>query len=135
MQPRPSISASPSARRKNSTLQTVFAVIFGAFLGLTLLKFSNPPIMEQYVEAPKDGWEFVLGNPWPITWGYAILTLVTVVGLFVCRVPNRPAWLLALPAAWFGWQWLSSAWSVTPELSAATVRHFAAGLVCFYLGC
>src|SRR5262245_24104197 len=29
--------------------QKVFAVVFGAFLGLCLLKFGNPPIMEKWV--------------------------------------------------------------------------------------
>src|SRR5262245_26614429 len=125
MQPRLGIQTSSSTQRADSVLPRVFAAAFGAFLAITLLKFSNPPIMESYVEAPKDGWEFLLGNPWPIAWGYGLLALVTVFGLFVSRVPNRPAWLLALPAAWFGWQWLASAWSVTPELSAATVKHFA----------
>jgi hypothetical protein len=51
-------------------LPAVFAGLFGAFLGLTLAKFGNPPIMEKWVSAPTQFYEFVFGYPWPIAWAY-----------------------------------------------------------------
>src|SRR6266704_1726577 len=47
-----------------------FGAVFGAFLGLALLKFGNPPIMERFVTAPANVWEFVFNSPWPIAWAY-----------------------------------------------------------------
>lgn len=112
-----------------------FAVVFGAFLGLSLLKFGNPPIMEQWVSAPTNPYEFVLGYPWPIAWGYGLLGAVAVLGLFAARWnTGAPKWLLVLPLAWLIWQVAASAHSVRPELSQPTVAHFVACVVCFYLG-
>src|SRR5258707_8424182 len=93
----------PAAR--NRVISLVFAGLFGGFLGLSLLKFGNPPIMERWVTKPNGFYEFLLGYPWPITWAYGFLVLVAVVGLRVAR-PNRsaPAWLVCLPLLWLGWQ-------------------------------
>ena len=117
-------------------LPRVFAGLFGAFLGLSLLKFGNPPIMEKWVTLPENGYEFLLGYPWPMTWAFLLLAIVTIVGLFIPRTKSTvPRWLLALPLIWFGWQLLSALQTVDSELTKSTVRHFAACLVCFYLGC
>ncbi len=68
---------------------TLFAGLFGASLGLCLLKFGNPPITEKYVVAPATFWEFLLGYPWPIAWAYRLLGLVTVIGLIVALRGNH----------------------------------------------
>ena len=68
-----------------SLLPRIFAGLFGAFLGLCLLKFGNPPITEKWVTAPEGFWEFLLGYPWPIAWAYGLLALVGVVGMAVVR--------------------------------------------------
>jgi O-antigen ligase len=116
-------------------IASIFAGVFGAFLGLTLLKFGNPPIMEKYVSAPTDGYEFLIGYPWPIGWGYRLLILVAILGVFVARRGPR-VWrgILALPLIWLGWQCLAAIQSVDAQLSGLTVRHFAACVACFYLG-
>src|SRR5437867_6211354 len=62
-----------------------FAALFGAFLGLALLKFGNPPIMEKWVSAPADIYEFLLGYPWPISWAYGLFILVALIGLLIAR--------------------------------------------------
>ena len=71
------------AARGDGVWPTIFAGLFGALLGLCLLKFGNPPITEKYVAAPANFWEFLLGYPWPIAWAYRLLALVAVAGLAV----------------------------------------------------
>ena len=116
-------------------LERLFAASFGVFLGLALLKFGNPPIMEKYVAAPTNSWEFVLNTPWPISWAYLLLALITVLGLLVTRWDTRvPRWLIVLPLLWVGWQAMAGAHSVSPPLSRLTLQHFVACVLCFYLG-
>ncbi len=106
----------------------------GAFLGLALLKFCNPPIMEKLVEPPGELAEWLL-SAWPVQVGYWLLALVVVVGLFSVQFRvSVPKWLLVLPVLWLGWQLLSATQSVEPELTRATLKHFTACVVCFYLG-
>lgn len=116
-------------------LPSIFAALFGAFLGLTLLKFGNPPITEKWVVAPDGFWGFVFGYPWPISWAYGMLVLVGVAGIAVARWNSAaPRWLIALPLVWLAWQFIAGARSVDPELTKPTVKHFAACALCFYLG-
>ena len=114
----------------------VLPALFGAFLGLSLLKFGNPPITEKWVNVPTNIYEFLLGYPWPISWAMGLLILLCVVGLFVANWKVfAPRWLLALPLIWLGWQLVSATQTVDAELTKATVKHFAACVACFYLGC
>jgi len=116
-------------------VQRLFVLFFGAFLGLTLLKFGNPPIMESFVTAPKDPYEFVLASPWPITWAYGLLSIVAILGVAVAnRGLKISRWLVALPIAWLVWEFLASFWSVNPELTKPTLAHFLGCVACFYLG-
>ena len=116
-------------------LPSIFAGLFGAFLGLTLLKFGNPPITEKWVSTPAGFWEFVFGYPWPIGWAYGLLVLVGVAGIAVARWNSAaPRWLIALPLVWLVWQFIAGARSVEPELTNPTLKHFAACVLCFYLG-
>jgi O-antigen ligase len=116
-------------------LPSVFAALFGGFLGLTLLKFGNPPIMEKWVMAPTQFYEFAFGCPWPIVWGYWMLGLVGVVGVVVAWWrPTAPRWLIALPLVWLLWEFLAGTQSVHAGLTAPTLKHFAACVLCFYLG-
>src|SRR5438874_2867541 len=83
----------------------VFPALFGGFLGLSLLKFGNPPIMEKWVDAPGNIYEFLVGFPWPMVWAYRLLVLVGIAGLLIARPkPRAKWWLAALPIAWFVWQ-------------------------------
>lgn len=121
--------------KKGELSQRVFAGLFGGFLALALLKFGNPPIMEKFVEPPTNGYEFVLGFPWPISWAYALLFVVVVTGLLVGRwQTSLPKWLLVLPLAWLMWQFIAASRSVDPTLSTWTCKHFTACVLCFYLG-
>jgi hypothetical protein len=112
-----------------------FAALFGAFLGLALLKFGNPPIMEKWVNTPTGFYEFLLGYPWPIAWGYWLLVFLTLLGLAVARWESTaPRWLVAIPLLWLGWQAIATSRSVDTSLSVPTLEHFCACVVCFYLG-
>ena len=114
----------------------IFAALLGVFLGLSLLKFGNPVIMEKWVTKPGDFYEFFLGYPWPINWAYGILAATCLVGLFCFRpaVGAVPRWLIVLPIAWLVWEFFSGTQSLEPRLSHQTVKHFAACVACFYLG-
>lgn len=132
MTPAPKPAAATPGR---GVLPGVFAGFFGGFLGLALLKFANVPIMEKWVTPPEDIYEFVVGCPWPIGWAYRLLAVAAVLGLLVARwKPCRPAWLLPLPLIWLVWQFAAAAQSVDVQLSNPTLNHFAACVVCFYLG-
>jgi len=138
--PRPSAQGTqlvrnPSNRDAKDRLRQIFAGTFGAFLGLSLLKFGNPPIMEKWVTTPANIYEFIYAYPWPIGWAWWLLGLVAVIGLFSARwKPGTPQWLLALPLIWFGWQCVAATQTVDAELTKATLKHFAACVLCFYLG-
>ncbi len=127
-------SPKPPAPRPNP-LPSIFAGVFGAFIGITLMKFGNPPIMEKWVNAPANIFEFLVVSPWPLRWAYGCLAITALLGLAVVRLkPRPPAWLLLLPLVWFVWQIAAEITSVNPELTALTLWHFGACLVCFYLG-
>lgn len=112
----------------------VFAGLVGAWLGLSLLKFGNPIILDRLVEPPREFWEFVF-NSWPVAWGYAMLAVLLAASAPVVRFKAKvPFWVLALPLIWFGWQLLSATGTVDARLTKATVAHFTVCLVCFYLG-
>ena len=128
-------SAHPAGTKANERLPLIFAGLFGGFLGLTLLKFGNPPIMERWVSVPTQVYEFVFGYPWPITWAYWMLALLGVVGVAVARWRSTvPRWLIALPLVWLAWEFLAGTQSVDAGLTAQVLKHFGACVLCFYLG-
>ena len=115
-------------------LLRLFAVLLGIFLGLTLLKFPNPPIFADAVTPPTDIYQFVLTS-WPTLWAYGLLGVLTVLGLVMAKWnAGAPRWLVALPLAWLIWQLAASLLSVDVRLSYQTVAHLFACTVCFYLG-
>ena len=119
----------------------LFPILLGAFFGVALLKFGNPPIMERWVGPPANIYEFLLGTPWPIAWAYWMLAFLTVSGLWLGLSqpsprprPRVPSWLLFLPAIWLLWQAVATVQSLDGGLSWPTFRHFVACVACFYLG-
>ena len=112
----------------------VFPLCFGVFLGLALLKFCNPPVMERFVVVPANGYEWAI-SAWPTSIGYWLLAVVVIGGVFAARFQIRaPRWLIALPLIWLVWQFISATQSVDGELARATLKHFIACVACFYLG-
>jgi O-antigen ligase len=131
MKPKPQLLGAPH----KELWPSIFAGLFGAVLGLALLKFGNPPITEKWVTAPTNFWEFLLGYPWPIAWVYWLMVPVVVAGLAVARWRLAgPRWLVALPLVWLVWQVIAGTRSVSPELTSPTLKHFVACVLCFYLG-
>ena len=111
-----------------------WAGALGGFLGLALLKFGNPVILDRKIVAPKEGIEFIL-LAWPVAWGYGLLAVVALLSIPIWRWRNHaPKWALALPLVWLAWQGLSAIGSVDFPLSKLTLLHFASCAVCFYLG-
>jgi hypothetical protein len=131
----PQAASRESSGARDGALQKVFAVFFGAFLGLSLLKFGNPPIMEHWVEMPQGLIEFIFQYPWPIGWAYGLLVVVAITGAVTGRWNAAvPKWLVLLPLAWFIWEFIAGVPSVDWGLTKATLVHFAACVGCFYLG-
>ena len=114
--------------------EVVFSGGVGLWLALALIKFGNPVILEQQIQAPASREEFLV-YPWPIAWGYALLVFVALVCLkfWRWRAPV-PRWLLIVPLVWLGWQFVSATQTVDRSLTTATVKHFASCVATFYIG-
>jgi O-antigen ligase len=122
------------ANLKSEWLEQVFAVLFGSLLGLALLKFVNPSVLEKLVSWPTNDYEWLI-NPWPVVIGYWLLAGVALLGIFaVRRAVSAPRWLVALPLVWLGWQLLAAMHTVDADLTRSTLKHFGACVVCYYLG-
>ena len=112
----------------------IFALAFGGFLGLALLKFPNPPVVDHLIDAPSNGWEWAL-MAWPVRFAYPLLGLLVLAGLALMRWPVNVAKLAAgLPLAWLLWVGLSTPQSIDAAISGITVVHFILCVICFYLG-
>lgn len=114
--------------------------MFGAFVGLAVLKFSTPPIISaspmvaDLVAPPANVYEWLLGQ-WPPEIGYWLVGGLALIGSAIARWQTTvPRWLIALPTAWLGWQCVAATQTVDAELTRATLKHFTAGVACFYLG-
>jgi len=49
-------------------------------LGLSLIKFGNPVVLDKFVDPPTDGYEWIF-DPWPGAVGYWLLAGIVLVGL------------------------------------------------------
>jgi len=130
----PEVHDSGNPRESDGTL---FAGLFGLFLGLGLLKFGNPILLDHLVETPKsiDEWRVFA---WPVRFGYLGLGCVTLAGLVTLGIRRSrtpaPLWLLGLLVTWLLWQGIATLLSGEPALSRPVLAHFVACVVCFGLG-
>lgn len=122
---------------KKLTATRIYALVFGAFLGLCIWKFGNPAILDHKIEAPKtpaELWDFA----WPIHWANLFLLGLTVVGaiLFFQRPGNfrLPKWLWCSPLIWLGWQFASATQTVDTTLTTVTLWQFCGCVACYFLG-
>lgn len=123
------MSASPAP-----TLSRGFALSVGLLLGLSLLKFGNPVVLNHLVKPPDTFLEWVF-QAWPTTWFVPCLIGVAVMGLTVARWKwPSPQWLLALPLVWLGWQFVAATQTVDPKLTQLTLVHFVSIIAIFFLG-
>lgn len=126
-----------NAPRHGPAGRNVYALAFGLFLGLAIVKFGNPVILDQTIGSPaslSEAWT----DPWPPHWGNWLLALLALAGVWLAVTAKLrwPAgrWLWVLPAVWFGWQLISATHTVDRVLTATTLRHFAGCLACYFLG-
>ena len=119
--------------RDGAGLET-FSALFGALLGLALLKFGNPVVMQKFITGPEGLYDWLISQ-WPLVIGYWLLLPVAVIGLLVARWEiNAPKWLLLLPLIWLGWQFVSATRAIDLQLSRGALLQFGSCVTCFYLG-
>ena len=108
--------------------------MFGALLGLSLLKFGNAVVLEEHIPIPQGALHWMI-DTWPPAIGYWLLVVVTAVGALVARgIPSVPRAIIVLPAAWLVWQVVSGTQSIDKQASHGVLIHFTACVGCFYLG-
>jgi hypothetical protein len=115
----------------------VYAVAFGLFLGLAIVKFGNPVILD-HKTAPPENFAQVWSYSWPVQWAYWLFIPLALIG-FGMVIHLRPRWsgsrwLCLLPLVWFAWQLVSATRTVDAQLTVLTLRHFAGCLACYFLG-
>lgn len=141
--PRPATIASHSAGHGDASsasdsLGTAFAGVFGLLLGLGLLKFGNPVVLDHLVDLPKTAEEWRVFS-WPVRIGQFGLLAVSLIGLaFLSSLKNRspraPIPLLMLLGGWLLWQFVASLPSIDPPISRLILIHFVCLTACFGLG-
>jgi O-Antigen ligase len=115
-------------------LPQIFAGLLGLLLGLSLVKFGNPVVLEKMIDWPTNIYEWIF-MAWPVVIAYWLLGGVVVVGLLVARWKiGLPVLLTALPLVWLIWEVLAGTQTVNDRLTRATLIHFTTCVVCFYLG-
>jgi hypothetical protein len=116
-----------------------YAITFGLFLGLAILKFGNPVILDNKIFPPASLADF-LNDAWPTHWANWIFWPLAIAGTLLAFGENPgwrwPAtnWLWFLPLIWFGWQLFSARQTVDVDLTAATLGQFAGCLASYFLG-
>ncbi len=115
---------------------TLFAGLFGLLLGVGLLKFGNPILLDRLVEMPGtfDEWR---AFSWPIRVGFIGLLIVFAVGTWFVGSrwrPSAPKWILGFLSLWIVWQAVSTLASEDRPLSGVVLAHFIACVACFALG-
>jgi O-antigen ligase len=131
MAKRPSVSVASTAVESRGL--RVWTIAFGMFLGLALLKFPNPGVMDRLVTSPTNGWEWALMN-WPLCYAWPLLIALIVSGLMLVRRPTQFPWAAWLPLVWIAWAGLSAVAATGKLWNGLTLGQHAAGVACFYLG-
>src|SRR5215469_4392212 len=136
----------------------ICALIFGFFLGLCILKFGDPVILDQKIFPPTSLSEF-LSDSWPTHWAnwmfFPLAAIVAIVAFLNGdgrtqtktepsrdksspakrrSSPSLPGGLVFLPLLWLGWQFISATRTVEPTLTATTLWQFCGCVACFLLG-
>ncbi len=123
--------------RKKFSGSDLYALGFGLFLGLAILKFGNPVILDQKITPPVSPSEFWT-YAWPTHWGNWILLPLALAGAALALIGKSrwpgTRWLWVLPLLWFGWQLLSATQTVDGNLTATTLWQFAGCVACYFIG-
>jgi O-antigen ligase len=114
-----------------------YALAFGLFLGLAILKFGNPVILDNKIIPPASLSDF-LNDAWPTHWANWIFLPLALAGAVIIfskklrRLTTK--WLWLLPLLWFGWQLFSTTKTVDANLTATTLWQFSGCIACYFLG-
>src|SRR5580704_11078420 len=104
--------------------QLFFAIAAGLFFLVAIVKFGDPVVLDDLVQAPQGG-QAALFESWPVKWGYWLLWPLIAVGLAVVDWKKpKFKWQLALPLVWLLWQFVSATHTVNPDLTRFTLEHF-----------
>ena len=104
-------------------------VAWGALLGLSLLKFGNPVVLDRQIPVPASMAE-AFADPWPVRWALVLGALLLIAGggiawrSLMARCARLPVLLWLAPSLWLGWQFLSTAQSEDRSLSFGTLAQF-----------
>jgi O-antigen ligase len=114
-----------------------YALVFGLFLGLTILKFGNPVILDSKISPPASPSDF-LHDAWPTHWANWIFWPLAFAGAAIVwsqklRWPGTK-WFWLLPLIWFGWQFVSATSTVDVDLTTATLWQLSGCVACYFLG-
>jgi hypothetical protein len=125
---------------KKLTANEIYALAFGLFLGLCILKFGNPVILDKRIFAPGSLHDYLV-DFWPIHWANWFLLPLAAIGaiLMALSAGTLPArryspWLLVLPLFWLGWQLISASHTVDVDLTTATLWQFGGCVACYFIG-
>lgn len=135
------VPSAPSRRREVEaqalSVRDLYALGFGLFLGLTIIKFGNPVILDRAIAPPaslREAWVYA----WPPHWAGWLLAPLALIGavIAVSLKPRWPTsrWLWGLPLIWFGWQLVSATGTVDTRLTGEALYEFAGCLACYFLG-
>lgn len=117
----------------------IFALAFGFFLGLCILKFGNPVILDRTIFPPASLSEFWTDS-WPVRWANGFLVPLAAIGAVLIvaspasQRPRLPRRLWLLPLLWLGWQLLSAGQTVDAALTASTLWQFSGCVACYFIG-
>jgi len=120
-----------------SPLMEGYALGFGLFLGLTILKFGNPVILDNQI-APPVSFSDYLNDAWPTHWAVWIFLPLALAGAAAVVYEKIPwpgsKWLWRLPLLWLAWQFISALQTVDPGLTIATLGQFSGCLAGYFIG-
>lgn len=111
-----------------------YSGLVGLFLAFCLTKWGNPVIMDGQIGVPSNRLELALA-PWPVLWGYVAVAILAALSLGWLRWQTHlpKAWLFC-PIIWVLWQFVSAISTLNGGLTAATLPHFASGIVLLFIG-
>lgn len=122
-----------------ATYATLWRLVFGLFLGLSLLKFGNPVVLDRQIPIPAALSELI-AQPWPLRWGFAGFALIVVAALPLVFAQGRAA-LRALPRScwlplvgWLVWQFISASRTVDATLTHLALLQFSGIAAAYGLG-
>jgi hypothetical protein len=121
---------------------SLYALVFGLFLGLCVWKFGDPVVLDHIIDAPATAQDF-FNDPWPTHWANWFLVPLAAWGAILilqrnpaqnCRAALPSYWLWLLPLGWLAWQFAAGSRTVAGSLTANTLWQYGGCVACYFLG-